>query len=43
MEHGHSPDALAALALGSDLVQSVRMRAPDMVEVFQSLTEGVVA
>jgi ABC-2 type transport system ATP-binding protein len=40
VDHGHSPDALAALALSSDLVQSVRMRAPDMVEVFQSLTEG---
>lgn len=39
MDHGHSPDALAAVALGIDLVQSVRMRAPDMVEVFQSLTE----
>jgi ABC-2 type transport system ATP-binding protein len=39
----HSPDALAALAMASDKVQSVRVRAPDMLEVFQALTAGPVA
>jgi len=36
LPHGDSPDAVVA-ALESDLVQGVRVRAPDMVEVFQAL------
>ena len=39
VEHGTSPQAVANAALESDGVASVRVRAPDMVEVFQSLTE----
>ena len=39
IEHGHSADEFAALAVASDDVQSVRVRAPDIVEVFQALTE----
>jgi ABC-2 type transport system ATP-binding protein len=37
--HGESPDAVTTAALDTDLVQSVRVRPPDMVEVFQALTE----
>jgi ABC-2 type transport system ATP-binding protein len=40
LDRGQSGDAFAALAFGNDLVQSVRVRAPDMVEVFQALTEA---
>jgi ABC-2 type transport system ATP-binding protein len=36
--HGESPDAVTTAALDSELVQSVRVRPPDMVEVFQALT-----
>jgi ABC-type multidrug transport system ATPase subunit len=39
VEHGTSPQAVATAALESERVASVRVRAPDMVEVFQSLTE----
>lgn len=38
VEHGQSPEPFTALAIGSGVAQSVRVRAPDMVEVFQSLT-----
>jgi len=37
--HGDSPDAVTIEALDSGLVQSVRVRPPDLLEVFQSLTE----
>jgi ABC-type multidrug transport system ATPase subunit len=37
--HGVSPQSVASAALESDEVASVRVRAPDMVEVFQALTE----
>jgi len=37
--HGDSPDAVTIAALDSGLVQSVRVRPPDMLEVFHSLTE----
>ena len=36
---GTSPQAVTEAALESEQVASVRVRAPDMVEVFQSLTE----
>jgi ABC-2 type transport system ATP-binding protein len=39
VSHGTSPDVVTSTALASDLVQSVRVRAPDMLEVFQTLTE----
>jgi ABC-2 type transport system ATP-binding protein len=38
--HGASPDAVTTAALESELVQSVRVRPPDMLEVFQALTEA---
>ena len=38
MAHGESPDAVTIAALESELVQSVRVRPPDMVEVFESLS-----
>jgi ABC-2 type transport system ATP-binding protein len=38
--HGLSPDAITSAALASELVQSVRVRPPDMLEVFQALTEA---
>jgi ABC-2 type transport system ATP-binding protein len=38
--HGESPDAITTAALESELVQSVRVRPPDMVEVFQALTDA---
>jgi len=37
--HGTSPHTVTDTALSNDFVASVRVRAPDMVEVFQSLTE----
>jgi ABC-2 type transport system ATP-binding protein len=40
VEHGVSPQAVTSAALESDRVASVRVRAPDMVEVFQALTEA---
>jgi ABC-2 type transport system ATP-binding protein len=40
VEHGHSADEFAAVGLASDDVQGVRVRAPDMVEVFQALAEA---
>jgi ABC-2 type transport system ATP-binding protein len=39
MVHGDSPDAVTTAALESGLAQSVRVRPPDMLEVFQSLTD----
>jgi ABC-2 type transport system ATP-binding protein len=39
LAHGHSPDAVTIAALDSALVQGVRVRQPDLLEVFQSLTE----
>jgi ABC-2 type transport system ATP-binding protein len=36
--HGDSPDAVTIAALDSGLVQGVRVRPPDLLEVFQSLT-----
>jgi ABC-2 type transport system ATP-binding protein len=38
--HGESPDAVTVAALDTDVVQSVRVRPPDMLEVFQSLTDA---
>jgi ABC-2 type transport system ATP-binding protein len=38
--HGDSPDAVTVAALDTDVVQSVRVRPPDMLEVFQSLTDA---
>ena len=35
--HDESPDAVTTAALESELVQSVRVRQPDMVEVFRAL------
>jgi len=40
MPHGHSPDAVTRAALDSGLAQSVRVRPPDMIEVFQALTDA---
>jgi ABC-2 type transport system ATP-binding protein len=40
VEHGRSPDEFAAAAVASEDAQSVRVRAPDIVEVFQALTEA---
>src|SRR5262249_62275776 len=37
--HGVSPQAVTSAALETEGVASVRVRAPDMVEVFQSLGE----
>ena len=37
--HGESPDAVTAAALDTGLVQSMRVRPPDMLEVFRSLTD----
>ena len=37
--HGESPDGVTIAALDSGLAQSVRVRPPDMLEVFQSLTD----
>ena len=39
LAHGDSPDAVTIAALDSGLVQGVRVRPPDLLEVFQSLTE----
>jgi ABC-2 type transport system ATP-binding protein len=36
--HGDSPDVVTVAALDTELVQSVRVRPPDMLEVFRSLT-----
>jgi ABC-2 type transport system ATP-binding protein len=38
LEHGASPQAVTSAALETEQVASVRVRAPDIVEVFQSLT-----
>jgi ABC-2 type transport system ATP-binding protein len=40
--HGDSPEAVTVAALETGVVQSVRVRPPDLHEVFQSLTEGDV-
>jgi hypothetical protein len=38
--HGESPDAVTVAALDTGLVQSMRVRPPDMLEVFRSLTDA---
>jgi ABC-2 type transport system ATP-binding protein len=40
LPHGESPDAITSVALSSGVVQSVRVRPPDMVEIFHALARA---